>query len=279
MVLGRRLPGRVGRRRISPTRGPFGAPFFVFGPRSALRYDHGHGHAFPPSFIAPLERWELPSSLGLPRAAAWSSRSTSGRTYAILFPLGFEAAIRRDGRPRHQRRWGSGRRSSSRSTSSSAWHGARTGSRGGDRVGGRRGRSWAIVPPGRSSAVEQQPVGQQPFGSRAGSARRSSRRSTVAPRRGVPKSEPWPAIPSGAGWPDGPPGASRGGSGASSTWREVMAAAREEAERHGPGDRSMDQWVRVDEVREEAVEAVSRGRRRSTRRMTRSSSRTRFGLS
>lgn len=53
-----------------------------------------------------------------------------------------------------------------------------------------------------------------------------------------------------------------GGSGASSTWREVMAAAREEAERHGPTDRSVDEWVRVDEVRDEAAGAVSRGRRR-----------------
>ena len=52
-----------------------------------------------------------------------------------------------------------------------------------------------------------------------------------------------------------------GGSGASSTWREVMAAAREEAERHGPTDRSIDEWVRVDEVRDEASNAVSRGRR------------------
>ena len=39
-----------------------------------------------------------------------------------------------------------------------------------------------------------------------------------------------------------------GGSGASSTWRDVMAAAREEAERHGPPDRHVDEWVRVDEV-------------------------------
>jgi len=53
-----------------------------------------------------------------------------------------------------------------------------------------------------------------------------------------------------------------GGSGASSTWRDVMAAAREEAERHGPPDRSVDEWVRVDEVREEASGAVARGRRR-----------------
>jgi tetratricopeptide (TPR) repeat protein len=53
-----------------------------------------------------------------------------------------------------------------------------------------------------------------------------------------------------------------GGSGASSTWREVMDAAREEAERHGPPDRSIDQWVRVDdEVRDEATSAVRRGRR------------------
>jgi tetratricopeptide (TPR) repeat protein len=40
-----------------------------------------------------------------------------------------------------------------------------------------------------------------------------------------------------------------------------MASAREEAERHGPGDRTMDQWVRVDEVRDEATSAVKRGRR------------------
>jgi len=52
-----------------------------------------------------------------------------------------------------------------------------------------------------------------------------------------------------------------GGSGASSTWRDVMAAAREEAERHGPTDRSVDEWVRVDDVREEATSAVTRGRR------------------
>jgi tetratricopeptide (TPR) repeat protein len=41
-----------------------------------------------------------------------------------------------------------------------------------------------------------------------------------------------------------------------------MAAAREEAERHGPPDRHIDEWVRVDEVKEEAAAAVSRGRRR-----------------
>jgi len=41
-----------------------------------------------------------------------------------------------------------------------------------------------------------------------------------------------------------------------------MASAREEAERHGPGDRTMDEWVRVDDdVREEATSAVKRGRR------------------
>jgi tetratricopeptide (TPR) repeat protein len=40
-----------------------------------------------------------------------------------------------------------------------------------------------------------------------------------------------------------------------------MASARDEAERHGPGDRSMDEWVRVDEVRDEASSAVRRGRR------------------
>jgi tetratricopeptide (TPR) repeat protein len=40
-----------------------------------------------------------------------------------------------------------------------------------------------------------------------------------------------------------------------------MDAAREEAERHGPPDRSIAEWVRVDEVREEASSAVSRGRR------------------
>ena len=55
-----------------------------------------------------------------------------------------------------------------------------------------------------------------------------------------------------------------GGSGASSTWREVMASAREEAERHCPGDRSIDEWVRVDDVRDEATSAVRRGRRPST---------------
>ncbi|MEI7593713.1 MAG: tetratricopeptide repeat protein [Actinomycetes bacterium] len=40
-----------------------------------------------------------------------------------------------------------------------------------------------------------------------------------------------------------------------------MEAAREEAERHGPPDRAIDEWVRVDEVRDEANSAVSRGRR------------------
>jgi len=40
-----------------------------------------------------------------------------------------------------------------------------------------------------------------------------------------------------------------------------MDAAREEAERHGPPDRATDEWVRVDEVREEASSAVRRGRR------------------
>jgi len=40
-----------------------------------------------------------------------------------------------------------------------------------------------------------------------------------------------------------------------------MASAREEADRHGPPDRSIDEWVRVDDVREEATSAVKRGRR------------------
>ena len=52
-----------------------------------------------------------------------------------------------------------------------------------------------------------------------------------------------------------------GGSGASSTWREVMDAAREEAERHGPPEAHVDEWVRVDDVRDEASAAVDRGRR------------------
>jgi len=51
-----------------------------------------------------------------------------------------------------------------------------------------------------------------------------------------------------------------GGSGASATWRREMDRAR--ADREGVDDpRHVDEWVRVDEVRDEATSAVARGRR------------------
>ncbi len=51
-----------------------------------------------------------------------------------------------------------------------------------------------------------------------------------------------------------------GGSGASATWRREMDRARDD--RDGVDDpRQMDEWVRVDEVRDEAASAVARGRR------------------
>jgi tetratricopeptide (TPR) repeat protein len=52
-----------------------------------------------------------------------------------------------------------------------------------------------------------------------------------------------------------------GGSGASATWRQVMDQARAEgSEDHDP--RHIDEWVRVDVVRDEATSAVARGRSR-----------------
>ncbi len=51
-----------------------------------------------------------------------------------------------------------------------------------------------------------------------------------------------------------------GGSGASATWRQAMDRARDD--RAGSDDpRHIDEWVRVDEVRDEASSAVARGRR------------------
>jgi tetratricopeptide (TPR) repeat protein len=54
-----------------------------------------------------------------------------------------------------------------------------------------------------------------------------------------------------------------GGSGASATWRQVMDQARAEGG-EGRDPRHLDEWVRVDPVRDEASSAVARGR--STRR-------------
>jgi tetratricopeptide (TPR) repeat protein len=52
-----------------------------------------------------------------------------------------------------------------------------------------------------------------------------------------------------------------GGSGASATWRDAMDRAR--ADRSGEHDpRQTEQWVQVEEVRDEATSAVKRGRRR-----------------
>jgi tetratricopeptide (TPR) repeat protein len=51
-----------------------------------------------------------------------------------------------------------------------------------------------------------------------------------------------------------------GGSGASATWRQAMDRARED--RTGAGDpRQVDEWVHVEDVRDEATSAVARGRR------------------
>jgi tetratricopeptide (TPR) repeat protein len=53
-----------------------------------------------------------------------------------------------------------------------------------------------------------------------------------------------------------------GGSGASATWRQAMDRAR--ADESGQSDpRQTEEWVRVDEVRDEASSAVDRGRRRT----------------
>ena len=52
-----------------------------------------------------------------------------------------------------------------------------------------------------------------------------------------------------------------GGSGASATWRQVMDQARAD-DGGGRDPRHMDEWVRVDVVRDEATSAVARGRAR-----------------
>ena len=89
----------------------------------------------------------------------------------------------------------------------------------------------------RRGAARRSRVGAGSSGVRSERRRRRGRPPTLG-RAGRRRASRWPAIPSGAAWPDGAPaGSRRAAPGRRRPGARSWRRRREEAERHGPGDR------------------------------------------
>ena len=127
---------------------------------------------------------------------------------------------------------------------------------------GRAGRR----PGGPSELAGRLPDRSRSRGQPAARARAApgARRSVRA--RPARASGPWWATPSGAGWPARPPaGSTRAAPGPRPPGARSMDQARADGRARPTIARQIDEWVRVDEVRDEATSAVARGVGRPTR--------------
>ena len=264
MVLGRRLPGRVGRRRISHETGPFGAPFSrslrcgmpAAHARSTLRWVDRAGRrrpagAVPASGVAagslgrvgrPVAAAVRPGRVPAHPAADHPARARRARGWT---PLGTRVGLVQLalGLPI---RLGP-RRSSSRAAPSSFGRLAETAAP--------PTRVPAVRPPWRCAP----PVAGAP--GRVPSRRSAGRDSTTSAHETVAEHGRWPATRGGVAWPAVPPGSPGRG------WRRRVrppgggrwTAARGRSRVGVDDPRHMDEWIRVDEVRDEAASAGGSG--------------------
>ena len=255
MVLGGRPPGRVGRRRISREKGPFGAPSSrsLAGMPSAPRSSSGGSSSGRrrPAGAAPDGRRPGGAGpvVGLERARAPALRVVLARSRSAIRGSGARSvrvAIRAP-------------RSASRRRSSSSAD-RRSGARAGTRE--RSGRTPPRARPAGRRLVEVRRGAARPG---PGPRRRPARARGARARHARPVAEPTHGRRPELGRP-GPPRrrpastrAARGALGhlAPTRW----TAARDDHDAGRTTRRQTEEWVRVDEVRDEATSAVARGRR------------------
>ena len=218
MVLGGRLPGRVGRRRISQLRGARKGPLFRFADR-ADRYS--------------------PADDTTPRIS-------SGRIPTRPWGFGTGPTFRSQGGRRYGRRQ-TRRQLDGRSTARR--QGSRAPSKGPKRTdrpsGSREARPDRSEGPTGWGGVARRGAGnlrEDGPPSRGGTSRRGSG-GTEPERRG-----------------------SGGASGASQAWRQAVEAKRPERTHEPRAPKDLEQWILVEEIRDEAEHAVERATTEPTQR-------------